>query len=341
MWLGGVAHAAVPDDTRRLCVHAPGEVGFSSFFVGGPMEPPKTGGGGGGGGGRFGKGAQLTGPLISDFELWRQRRQKILVSFENGQFLSPNPWQMMTFLNPLDALIPKIPFSFFAEFWVRVTSGAWGSVPAGFCGGPSIEPFLGDGGEGGVQADASPRNTPKPPEGGGWGQGCGHDCGAPDAASVRLWWWWWVRGWAGRDALEWKGPQRRPRRRLDRRLEEVAEAVGGGSCRLSMLLKQALGARATVAGRRLGALEGRGGVSPPSNASEGGGWGQGCGHDCGTPDAALALVVVVVGEGVGGVIPLPPGGAGVGGLSTSGAGVHTALWLSPPPRPEGWWTDGG
>ena len=34
----------------------------------------------------------------------------------------------MTFLDPLDALIPKIPFSFFAEFWVRVTSGAQGSV---------------------------------------------------------------------------------------------------------------------------------------------------------------------------------------------------------------------
>ena len=30
----------------------------------------------------------------------------------------------MTFLNPRDALIPKIPFSFFAEFWIQVTSGA-------------------------------------------------------------------------------------------------------------------------------------------------------------------------------------------------------------------------
>ena len=28
-------------------------------------------------------------------------------------FLSPKTWQLMTFLNPLDALIPKIPFSFF------------------------------------------------------------------------------------------------------------------------------------------------------------------------------------------------------------------------------------
>ena len=44
------------------------------------------------------------------------------------------------FLNPLDALIPKIPSSFFAEFWVRVTSGARGSVSVGFWGVPSIEP---------------------------------------------------------------------------------------------------------------------------------------------------------------------------------------------------------
>ena len=38
-------------------------------------------------------------------------------------FFSPNTWQTMPFLNPLDALIPQIPFSFFAEFWIRVTSG--------------------------------------------------------------------------------------------------------------------------------------------------------------------------------------------------------------------------
>ena len=40
----------------------------------------------------------------------------------------------MTFLNPLEALIPKIPFSFFANFWVWVTSGARGSVSVGFWG---------------------------------------------------------------------------------------------------------------------------------------------------------------------------------------------------------------
>ena len=66
-------------------------------------------------------------------------------------------------------------------------------------------------------------------------------------------------GRRGRDALEGKGPQGRPQQRLDRRLEEVAEAVEGGYCRLQMPLKPALGVRETVAGRRLGALEGGGG----------------------------------------------------------------------------------
>ena len=67
-----------------------------------------------------------------------------------------------------------------------------------------------------------------------------------------------------RDALEGKGPQRRPQQRLGRRLEEVAKAVGGGYCRLQMPLKPPLGVRGTVAGHRLGALErGGGGVPPP------------------------------------------------------------------------------
>ena len=60
----------------------------------------------------------------------------------------------------------------------------------------------------------------------------------------------------GRDALEGEGPHRRPQQPLGRRLEEVAEAVGGGYCRLQMPLKPALGVRGTVAGHRLGALEG-------------------------------------------------------------------------------------
>ena len=67
----------------------------------------------------------------------------------------------------------------------------------------------------------------------------------------------------GRGALEGKGPQRRPKERLDGRLEEVAEAVGGGYCRLQMPLSLAPGVRETVAGHRLGALErGGGGLLP-------------------------------------------------------------------------------
>ena len=69
------------------------------------------------------------------------------------------------------------------------------------------------------------------------------------------------------DASEGEGPQRRPQRRLGRRLEEVAEAVGGGYCRLQMPSRLALGVRGTVAGRRLGPLEGGVDPPPPSNAS--------------------------------------------------------------------------
>ena len=74
-----------------------------------------------------------------------------------------------------------------------------------------------------------------------------------------------------RDALEGMGPQRRPQKRVDRRLEEVAKAVGGRYCRLQMPLKLVPAVRDTVAGHRLGALEGGGGggavESPPSSAS--------------------------------------------------------------------------
>ena len=64
---------------------------------------------------------------------------------------------MMIFLNPLDALIPKIPFSFLAEFRVWITSGARGSASVGFWGGLSIELFLG-----GVPSQNA-LSTPPPP----------------------------------------------------------------------------------------------------------------------------------------------------------------------------------
>ena len=72
-----------------------------------------------------------------------------------------------------------------------------------------------------------------------------------------------AQGPTARVALEGKGPQRQPQKRLDRRLEEVAEAVEGGACRLQMPLSLAPASRETVAGRRLGALEGGGGIPPP------------------------------------------------------------------------------
>ena len=64
---------------------------------------------------------------------------------------------MMIFLNPLDALIPKIPFAFFADFWVWVTPEARGSVSLGFWGSRQLSPFW----EGGSSQGAL--STPPPP----------------------------------------------------------------------------------------------------------------------------------------------------------------------------------
>ena len=46
-----------------------------------------------------------------------------------------------------------------------------------------------------------------------------------------VWVWGWVQrgGGGGTEALEGKGPQRRSQKRFDRRLKEVAKAVGGRS----------------------------------------------------------------------------------------------------------------
>ena len=71
------------------------------------------------------------------------------------------------------------------------------------------------------------------------------------------------RGGAGQGCIRRQGSQRRPQEWWVRRLEEVAEAVRGGYCRLQMPLKLALGVRETVAGRRLGALLGGGGYPSP------------------------------------------------------------------------------
>ena len=78
-------------------------------------------------------------------------------------------------------------------------------------------------------------------------------------------------GGGGRDALEGKGPQKR----LDRRLDAAAKAVGGGCCRLQMPLKLARAVREMVSWHRLDNPEvwGGGGTSAPSNVSLGQGGG--------------------------------------------------------------------
>ena len=76
----------------------------------------------------------------------------------------------------------------------------------------------------------------------------------------------------GRNASEGKWPQKR----LDRRLEEVAKAVGGGYCRLQMPSKLALGVRGTGTWQRPGAAEGGGGGFPgygiPGHGAGSWGW---------------------------------------------------------------------
>ena len=52
--------------------------------------------------------------------------------------------------------IPKIPFSFFADFWVWVTSEAWGSVSVGFWGSCQLSLFWGEGGGQGALSPPPP-----------------------------------------------------------------------------------------------------------------------------------------------------------------------------------------
>ena len=93
-------------------------------------------------------------------------------------------------------------------------------------------------------------------------------------------------GWGRvRDALEAKAPPRQPQQPLDKRLEEVFKAVAGGYRGRDMPSKLALAVRETVAGHRLGALEGGGGAPPPLpvqpwGSGEGGG---GAGGHVNTP----------------------------------------------------------
>ena len=67
------------------------------------------------------------------------------------------------FLSPLDALIPKIPFSFFADFWVWVTSEARGSVLVGFWGSRQLSPFWGGSSQGAWSTPPPPQLKARPP----------------------------------------------------------------------------------------------------------------------------------------------------------------------------------
>ena len=146
LWLprrgGGVA------GHRRGCHPSRGSWGATSRHKGSRVFNSEGGGGGGrkspqnwGGGGAFGKRAQLRGPLISYYELG-PKAPKIFLSIENGPFSPPNTWQMMTFLNPLNALIPEIPFSLLPNFGSGSPPGPPWSVSVGFCGARQLSPLF-------------------------------------------------------------------------------------------------------------------------------------------------------------------------------------------------------
>ena len=60
----------------------------------------------------------------------------VMILIENGVFFFHlNSWQMKIFLNPLDALIPKIPISFFCRGLGPGHVRVRGSVSVGFWGG--------------------------------------------------------------------------------------------------------------------------------------------------------------------------------------------------------------
>ena len=81
------------------------------------------------------------GPSISCYELWHHRHPIFFLPLKkwSKMYFSTSTWQMMSFLIPLDALIPKISFSFLAKILVR----APGSVLVGFLGARQLSPLRG------------------------------------------------------------------------------------------------------------------------------------------------------------------------------------------------------
>ena len=92
---------------------------------------------------------------------------------------------------------------------------------------------------------------------------------APEAMSAgKLLLWvgarWGPGVWAHtQGCIRGEGTPEGPQRRLDRRLGEVAKAVGGRYCRLQMPLNLALGVTETVAGHKRAPWRGAGVTCPP------------------------------------------------------------------------------
>ena len=103
----------------------------------------------------------------------------------------------MTFLNPLDALIPKIPFSFFFPiFGSRSPPGPGGSVLVGFWGSCQLSPFWGRGGSGrrALSTPPPPETKNRPPLGVFWGRFLRR--GPPPSSPVGVCQrWGWCKGW--------------------------------------------------------------------------------------------------------------------------------------------------
>ena len=146
---------------RSACVGVMGMSGFHFRGGGGVNRAPQNWGGG------CGKRAQPP-PTNSAAELWPKScanwsAENLFVEHSGiHRFVcAPKIWQVLIFLNPLDALIVlrgNIPFSFFPDFWVWVTSKARGSDSVGFWGSCQLSPFWGRGGSG-----RRPLSMPPPP----------------------------------------------------------------------------------------------------------------------------------------------------------------------------------
>ena len=122
------------------CLPVGGGGGGDGFSIegGGVNRAPQNWGRGG-----VWKNAQLTGPLVSYYELWCRRRRKFFSALKMVKFFFTNYLANDDFSEPPRRTDSKIPFSFFAGSRVWVTSEARGSVSVGFWGSRQLSPFWG------------------------------------------------------------------------------------------------------------------------------------------------------------------------------------------------------